>query len=91
MDTNTLATLPDRELASGISEIVKYGLIRWVGGWVGGWVRGAGERAGPAWRLHRDAWAVDGVAAATASTLKNAPPPPPPLPSPARAQGCPPV
>jgi 3-dehydroquinate synthase len=28
VDTDTLATLPDRELASGISEIVKYGLIR---------------------------------------------------------------
>lgn len=27
-DTSTLSTLPDRELASGISEIVKYGLIR---------------------------------------------------------------
>jgi len=27
-DTDTLTTLPDRELASGISEIVKYGLIR---------------------------------------------------------------
>ena len=28
IDTDTLTTLPDRELASGISEIVKYGLIR---------------------------------------------------------------
>ncbi|DBA68399.1 TPA: hypothetical protein ACH3X2_013702 [Trebouxia sp. C0005] len=28
IDTDTLITLPDRELASGISEIVKYGLIR---------------------------------------------------------------
>ena len=28
IDTDTLKTLPDRELASGISEIVKYGLIR---------------------------------------------------------------
>lgn len=28
IDTDTLNTLPDRELASGISEIVKYGLIR---------------------------------------------------------------
>lgn len=28
IDTDTLETLPDRELASGISEIVKYGLIR---------------------------------------------------------------
>ncbi|GIL79388.1 hypothetical protein Vretimale_16554 [Volvox reticuliferus] len=28
VDTDTLATLPDRELASGISEIIKYGLIR---------------------------------------------------------------
>lgn len=28
IDTSTLSTLPDRELASGISEIVKYGLIR---------------------------------------------------------------
>lgn len=28
VDTDTLTTLPDRELASGISEIVKYGLIR---------------------------------------------------------------
>lgn len=28
IDTDTLRTLPDRELASGISEIVKYGLIR---------------------------------------------------------------
>jgi len=27
-DMDTLATLPDRELASGISEVVKYGLIR---------------------------------------------------------------
>ncbi|KAJ9522302.1 hypothetical protein V8C86DRAFT_2515656 [Haematococcus lacustris] len=27
-DTDTLTTLPDRELASGLSEIVKYGLIR---------------------------------------------------------------
>ncbi|XP_072974828.1 3-dehydroquinate synthase, chloroplastic [Typha angustifolia] len=28
IDTNTLNTLPDRELASGIGEVVKYGLIR---------------------------------------------------------------
>lgn len=28
IDTDTLSTLPDRELQSGISEIVKYGLIR---------------------------------------------------------------
>ncbi|GMH85732.1 hypothetical protein TrST_g4798 [Triparma strigata] len=28
IDTNTLETLPDRELKSGISEIIKYGLIR---------------------------------------------------------------
>jgi 3-dehydroquinate synthase len=28
IDTETLASLPDRELSSGISEIVKYGLIR---------------------------------------------------------------
>jgi len=28
IDVDTLSTLPDRELASGISEIVKYGLIR---------------------------------------------------------------
>lgn len=28
IDTDSLQTLPDRELASGISEIVKYGLIR---------------------------------------------------------------
>lgn len=28
IDSDTLATLPDRELASGISEIIKYGLIR---------------------------------------------------------------
>lgn len=28
IDTNTLNTLPDRELRSGISEVVKYGLIR---------------------------------------------------------------
>ncbi|ONM61275.1 3-dehydroquinate synthase chloroplastic [Zea mays] len=28
IDTNTLNTLPDRELASGIAEVVKYGLIR---------------------------------------------------------------
>ena len=28
IDTATLQSLPDRELASGISEIVKYGLIR---------------------------------------------------------------
>lgn len=28
VDTESLSTLPDRELASGISEIVKYGLIR---------------------------------------------------------------
>jgi 3-dehydroquinate synthase len=28
VDTNTLETLPDRELQSGISEIIKYGLIR---------------------------------------------------------------
>ncbi|GKZ01532.1 hypothetical protein MPSEU_001103800 [Mayamaea pseudoterrestris] len=28
VDTDTLATLPDRELCSGISEIIKYGLIR---------------------------------------------------------------
>ncbi len=30
IDTDTLASLPDRELASGISEIIKYGLIRCV-------------------------------------------------------------
>ena len=28
IDSDTLSTLPDRELASGISEIIKYGLIR---------------------------------------------------------------
>eukprot|EP00986_Skeletonema_menzelii_P005549 scaffold2050_cov121-Skeletonema_menzelii.AAC.1 len=28
IDTNTLNTLPDRELKSGLSEVVKYGLIR---------------------------------------------------------------
>lgn len=28
IDTDTLNTLPDRELASGLSEVVKYGLIR---------------------------------------------------------------
>lgn len=28
IDTDTLSTLPDRELASGIGEVVKYGLIR---------------------------------------------------------------
>ena len=28
IDTDTLITLPDRELASGVSEIIKYGLIR---------------------------------------------------------------
>jgi len=28
IDTNTLDTLPDRELKSGLSEVVKYGLIR---------------------------------------------------------------
>jgi 3-dehydroquinate synthase len=28
IDTDTLASLPDRELASGIAEVVKYGLIR---------------------------------------------------------------
>lgn len=28
VDTDTLNTLPDRELASGIAEVVKYGLIR---------------------------------------------------------------
>ncbi|GAB2282856.1 hypothetical protein Dimus_017391 [Dionaea muscipula] len=28
VDTDTLKTLPDRELASGIAEIIKYGLIR---------------------------------------------------------------
>ena len=27
-DTDTLATLPDRELAAGVAEIIKYGLIR---------------------------------------------------------------
>ena len=28
VDVDTLGSLPDRELASGISEIIKYGLIR---------------------------------------------------------------
>lgn len=28
VDTDTLGSLPDRELASGLSEVVKYGLIR---------------------------------------------------------------
>jgi len=28
IDTNTLSTLPDRELQSGIAEVIKYGLIR---------------------------------------------------------------
>lgn len=28
IDTNTLNTLPDRELASGFAEVIKYGLIR---------------------------------------------------------------
>lgn len=27
IDTNTLATLPDRELAAGVAEVIKYGLI----------------------------------------------------------------
>jgi len=30
IDTDTLNSLPDRELASGIAEIVKYGLIRYA-------------------------------------------------------------
>lgn len=28
VDTETLNTLPDRELASGVAEVIKYGLIR---------------------------------------------------------------
>jgi len=28
IDTNTLSTLPDRELQSGVAEVIKYGLIR---------------------------------------------------------------
>lgn len=28
VDTDTLNTLPDRELASGLAEVIKYGLIR---------------------------------------------------------------
>lgn len=28
VDTDTLGTLPDRELASGLAEVIKYGLIR---------------------------------------------------------------
>lgn len=28
IDTDTLNTLPDRELASGFAEVIKYGLIR---------------------------------------------------------------
>ena len=28
LDIDTLSTLPDRELASGIAEVIKYGLIR---------------------------------------------------------------
>lgn len=28
IDTNTLNTLPGRELASGLAEVIKYGLIR---------------------------------------------------------------
>lgn len=28
IDTNTLKTLPGRELASGLAEVIKYGLIR---------------------------------------------------------------
>lgn len=28
VDTDTLDTLPDRELASGLAEVIKYGLIR---------------------------------------------------------------
>ena len=28
IDTDTLATLPDREYASGMAEVIKYGLIR---------------------------------------------------------------
>lgn len=28
VDTSTLNTLPDRELASGVAEVIKYGLIR---------------------------------------------------------------
>ncbi len=31
VDTDTLGSLPDRELASGLSEVVKYGLIRCAG------------------------------------------------------------
>jgi 3-dehydroquinate synthase len=27
-DTDTLATLPDRELSAGLAEVIKYGLIR---------------------------------------------------------------
>jgi 3-dehydroquinate synthase len=35
-DTNTLATLPDRELRAGLAEVIKYGLIRDPGffGWL---------------------------------------------------------
>lgn len=28
VDTDTLNTLPDREMASGLAEVIKYGLIR---------------------------------------------------------------
>lgn len=28
IDTDTLSTLPDKELYSGIAEVIKYGLIR---------------------------------------------------------------
>lgn len=31
IDTDTLNTLPDRELASGLAEVIKYGLIRDAG------------------------------------------------------------
>lgn len=31
IDTDTLYTLPDRELGSGLAEVIKYGLIRDAG------------------------------------------------------------
>jgi 3-dehydroquinate synthase len=44
-DTDTLATLPDRELRAGLAEVIKYGLV-WIRHCSRGWNRNGGRSSG---------------------------------------------
>jgi 3-dehydroquinate synthase len=60
-DTDSLSTLPDRELSAGIAEIIKYGLIRDQGFF--GWLEENMERL--------RAWDADALACAVERSCRN--------------------